>query len=301
MKKITYSSLIILIILLSVEIYLRIYYGFCDAVLMKKDTDFEYIAKYNQKRERFGNHIIYNEYGMRNNSIDSTSLKILIFGDSVINGGSLTDHDSLATTILSKNLSHYLDTNVQVLNISAGSWGVDNCFAYLKKYGDFNTPLIILLFSSHDACDNMTFENIVGVNKSYPNKQYQLAVIELLDRYLFPDFNKTKTFSEKNLINKKSKKFSEGFNKFINYTNKQDIKLICYLHAEQIELKYGKYNKNGQKILNLMEKENVIVIQELDKNFQSLDYRDNIHFSEKGQKKMANILLDNILQVLKKN
>ena len=110
---------------------------------------------------------------------------VLGFGDSVLNGGTLTDQDSIATTIVEKQLRR-TNANLRFLNISAGSWGPDNCAAYLKKFGSFDAKMIVLFVSSHDAHDNMTFEKTVGVHKSYPNEQYPLALLELLDRYVRP-------------------------------------------------------------------------------------------------------------------
>ena len=52
-KKVILGFAIILI--LGIEVFLRLYFGFCDAVLMKEDPDFEYIAQPNQKRFRFRN------------------------------------------------------------------------------------------------------------------------------------------------------------------------------------------------------------------------------------------------------
>lgn len=44
-----------------------------------------------------------------------------------------------------------------MLNISAGSWGPDNCAAYLKHYGLFGAKAMSLLVSSHDAMILWTF------------------------------------------------------------------------------------------------------------------------------------------------
>jgi len=129
------------LITISSEIFLRYYYGFCDALLISENNKFEYIASPNQNRYRFRNHINYNSLSMRSPSLSTTSNKILGFGDSVINGGVLTDQDSLATTILSTTLSNKYHKRFQFLNISAGSWGPDNCYAYLQEFGNFNSKI----------------------------------------------------------------------------------------------------------------------------------------------------------------
>lgn len=154
-----------------------------------ESKNYEYIAAPNQNRFRFRSHLYYNSYSQRSEEPDSTKTIILGLGDSVLYGGTMIDQDSLATSIFNKN------TGLQMLNISAGSWGPDNCAAYIKEKGLFNAKALYLVVSSHDAYDNMDFTPVVGKHPNYPNKQYLLATWELLDRYIFPriiyNFNKT--------------------------------------------------------------------------------------------------------------
>jgi hypothetical protein len=103
-------STISLLIGLAIEIYLRCYWGFCDTVLTQENDKFEYIAQPNQNRFRFRKHIRYNEYSMRSNSLrTSDSLRILGFGDLVLNGGIQTEQDSLATYVIESVLNHNYD------------------------------------------------------------------------------------------------------------------------------------------------------------------------------------------------
>jgi hypothetical protein len=187
-KKIIITGIVTIIILTaSIEIYLRCYWGFCDAVLTQESDKFEYIAQPNQNRFRFRKHVRYNEYSMRSNSLKSSdSVRILGFGDSVLNGGVQTEQDSLATSIIENELTQEHSKSVRCFNISYGSWGPDNCFAYMKQYGNFDADLIFLVVSSHDAYDNMDFQKVVDVHPSHPSKQYLSAIYELTDRYLIP-------------------------------------------------------------------------------------------------------------------
>jgi hypothetical protein len=288
-----------LIITTSAEVLLRTYFGFCDTVLLSENPEFEYIAKPNQNRFRFRNTIKYNSFSMRSDEVDTSAYIILGFGDSVLNGGVLTDQDSLATTIISNTLSKKTNHKVQFLNISAGSWGPDNCYAYLEKYGNFNSKRIFLFVSSHDAFDNMNFEKIVGLNKNFPDEQYSLAIYELFDRYLFPRIIAYLKLSHKNElgINKKNNnsKFNIGFDLFQKYTKSNSIPFSIYLHAEKSELRKGKYNQQGQKIINFALENNINILTDIDKGVSVSDYRDNIHFNENGQKKMALIIISNIM------
>lgn len=297
MKKKLIILILAIVSLLSMEIFLRQYYGFCDTVLIKEDSSFEYIAQPNQDRFRFRNHVKYNSYSMRSEAVDTTSVVILGFGDSVINGGVQTDQDSLATTILSDTLSKLQGKKIQFLNISAGSWGPDNCYAYLKKYGDFGAKSIYLFVSSHDAYDNMNFEKIVDVSKSFPSKQYSLALYELVDRYLIPRLKsmlkKTASNSDNLGINKKKDNsiFNTGFISFLSYSKDKNIPFTIYLHADRDEMKSGSYNQQGQEIIRFAKENNIPIILDLENGLNLSDFRDGIHLNCKGQKKLANSLI----------
>ena len=97
--------------------------------LYVESKQYEYIFAPNQEMTRFGVHFYVNSYSQRSKEPDVNKKIVLGLGDSVINGGAQTDNDSLATSIVS------VSTEYQMLNISAGSWGPDNCAAYLKEKG----------------------------------------------------------------------------------------------------------------------------------------------------------------------
>src|SRR5690606_12796944 len=142
-RKVVFSLLFLLV---CVELILRLGYGFCNAPLYVKDPDYEYIYAPNQSVKRFGNTIRTNSLSMRNEELSvADSTVILLIGDSVVNGGSLTDNEDLASTLLETRLSDKLGHKVRVLNISAGSWGPDNGAAYLKKHGTFGAKLMCLV------------------------------------------------------------------------------------------------------------------------------------------------------------
>lgn len=284
--------------LLCLEIVLRIKFGFCATVLLREDPNYEYIA-IPQETTRFGSYSFYNKYSQRNGEITSEdSLIILGFGDSVLNGGVLTTQDSLATSQLTKFLAKYFNRSILVTNIAAGSWGPDNSFAYLRKNGNFKAKLILLQVSSHDAYDNMDFEKVVGINSSYPDKQYKLAIWELMDRYVLPrlgqiSFKKKQSNNIEDLRINKYKKgalFNTGFKNFKAYSDSSGIPLIVFLHAEKAETIAKKYNSDGQKIINFCKDKNIMLIQELDFPFPATAYRDKIHLTNEGQRLMFEVL-----------
>ncbi|MDR0605627.1 MAG: hypothetical protein LBG80_15115 [Bacteroidales bacterium] len=299
-KKVTKILFLLFGLLIIVEIYLRCYWGFCDTVLMKEDPDFEYIAQPNQNRFRFRHHIYYNSYSMRSPEIKSNTVKILGLGDSVLNGGTLTDQDSIATTILSSELSEKLKEEIQVLNISAGSWGPDNLMSYIKKHGTFDAKIAFLVVSSHDAHDNMNFQKTVDSHVSFPSRQYKFACVELLHRYIFPRFFTEKNETNQDLgINKNTANFNTGFEDLNRYFSGQNIYFFVYLHPDRYEIQNGYYNHQGKEIIEFCKDHNIDII--LGINYLNVNsYRDIIHLNELGQKKMAASLYDKLLELLNK-
>mgnify|MGYP000354665547 FL=1 len=278
------------------ELFLRFAFGFCDALLYRESDKYEYIAQPNQNRHRFGAHIYYNSYSQRNGEPDSTKVRVLGLGDSVIFGGTWMDQDSLASTLFSEA------TGTQMLNISAGSWGPDNCAAYLKEKGTFGASAMILVCSSHDAYDVMTYVPVVGVVPTYPDRQYKLAWAELIDRYLVPRirmmFGKTevkldpdeqvvKNSEFKNTVRQKSSSFNNGFVQLLDISQKKNIPMAIYLHAERDEIKAGLYNEMGQKIIEWAAEYDVCLIEGLKAGETEDMYHDKIHFNEAGQRFLA--------------
>lgn len=296
MKKKRFVLLILFLVFVVGELVLRFAFGFCDALLYNESDKYEYIAQPNQDRHRFGAHIYYNSYSQRNDEPDSTKVRVLGLGDSVIFGGTWMDQDSLASTLFSEA------TGTQMLNISSGSWGPDNCAAYLKEKGTFGASAMILVCSSHDAYDVMTYVPVVGVVPTYPDRQYKLAWTELIDRYLVPRirmmFGKTevkldpdeqvvKNSEFKNTVRQKSSSFNNGFVQLLDISQKKNIPMAIYLHAEIDEISAGRYNEMGQKIIEWAAEHDVCLIEGLRAGEAENMYHDKIHFNEAGQRFLA--------------
>lgn len=279
----------LLIIIVGGELALRKCLGMGCAPLYFESREFEYMALPNQDGMRFGNHYHFNSYSQRSEEPDSARKRVLGLGDSVIYGGVMVDQDDIATSLFTR------ETGVQMLNVSAGSWGPDNCAAYLNEYGLFGAEAMFLVVSSHDAYDNMSFDKVVGKSASYPDRQYWCAWAELFDRYVIPRlFNEKDSGSpdQKVLdgIHKDGKIFNPGFDRLLGISHRAGIPLVIYLHAEKGELDEGRYNSQGQEITAWAEKNNVRLIKELDYGFTGADYRDRIHLSSAGQRKLADIM-----------
>lgn len=312
LKKVAWGIIFILLAAIGSELFLRFKYGFCQAPLYVSDAEFEYIYAPDQRVVRFGNVISTNSFSMRSREVapEDTTV-ILLLGDSVVNGGSLTDQDSLASTLLEKRLSGSLRRSVRVLNISAGSWGPDNAAAYLKKYGLFNADLICLVTSSHDAHDNMVHDDVVGIDTNLPAIQYTLALEELWKRYIYPRYFKNNSnfdisyappAPDQNAgIRKDGEGFNPGYGELRNLAKTNNIPFVIYLHPETFEIEAGKYNDQGEEIIHFATRDSIRLVREIDLGIGKQLYRshDHIHYNTTGQKFLADKLYPIFLEYLK--
>lgn len=295
-RRVIWAVVVVVVSIVVAECICRFVFGFGDAPLFQSDKDYEYIAQPNQDRYRFLCHYKTNSYCQRSEEPDSTRKRVLGLGDSVLYGGTWMDQDSLATTLFTE------ETGVQMLNISCGSWGPDNCAAYIQKHGTFGASAMFLVCSSHDAYDVMTFQPVVGVYDNYPDRQYISALWEVIDRYLIP-YLRTGTRSyvdpdaqvEKKAANRqvvqKGYLFNPGFDQLKHIADSCQISLVVYLHAEQGELKQGEYNDMGQDIANWCDTAGVRLVRGIETERDEM-YHDAIHFNEKGQRHLANVMRD---------
>lgn len=294
-RKIYIAISICFILIALLEFTLRFVFGFCDAVLYQPSPAYEYVAQPNQHRYRFFSHIDYNSYSQRSDEPDSTKTIVLGLGDSVIFGGTMLDQDSIATTLFSK------ETGMQMLNISSGSWGPDNCAAYLKEKGTFGAKAMVLVCSSHDAFDVMSHIPVVGIYPNYPDKQYKLAIWEVVDRYLMPRIKVY--FSGKQLLDpdaqvvekvksdegvaQKSFNFDPGFDQLLQISEEKHIPFFIYLHPEKGEVEKNEYKEGGKLIIDWANTHHVKLVDGLKEGVTTDMFRDVIHLNEKGQRNLA--------------
>ena len=245
LKYLAWTISSVVIIILGGEVFCRYYLGLGTPPLSVTHPTIEYMFKPNQDVYRFGNHFVTNEYGMRSSPLSknrgSNELRIVVFGDSVVNGGNLTDQSDLATNIIKDKLAKKTDKNVVVANISAGSWGPGNWLAYAKEYGFFDADIVVLVISSHDYADNPTFAPLD--KKTHPTEQPISALIEGFERYL-PQYlgsqgrnNLVKTTQEPS-----NDQVSVGQNDLINFlelAKKNSSKVLVYQHFGPEEFQTG--------------------------------------------------------------
>ena len=186
---------ILLIILASVaglavvaEIGLRLTMGLGNPPLYIADAEIGYLLAPNQKLRRYGNLIEVNQYSMRNQEITKAKTdrtkRILFLGDSVVNGSWWTDQSetlsALAASKLKEKSNHY---SIEILNASANSWGPQNELAYLKRFGVFDSEVLVLIINTNDLFATVPTSLAVGKSLNYPDKAPPLALIEFYQLY----------------------------------------------------------------------------------------------------------------------
>ncbi|MEC4805047.1 MAG: SGNH/GDSL hydrolase family protein [Jaaginema sp. PMC 1079.18] len=181
------SAILLSFILL--EAGLRLFLGLGYPVLSMADAQTGYRFQPNQNRHRLGKKQQYNQYSQRSEAVvmpkPDRTFRILMVGDSVLNGGTPTDQSQTISELLEGQLPATQKT-VEVLNASAGSWGIGNQLGYLRKFGLFDSDILILQIGTHDLVQPQSQSDRVGHDPNYPDHLPFLATQELWQRYLWP-------------------------------------------------------------------------------------------------------------------
>jgi lysophospholipase L1-like esterase len=308
---------VVLLGLVGGELFARLYLGLGDPPLYVADPQIEYLNKPSMHYRRFGNSVTYNAYSMRSGPItpkktDPAQLRVLFLGDSIINGGGLTDDSKLATAILQKRLSEALHRDVYVGNASAGSWGPPNELAYLRRFGLFDADVLVLELNSADYGDVPTFEPIVGIAMEYPDHRPLLALQEGFSRYLLPRLHGAAASAPTsapavnpdaaNAPQEHVQQCQEAITQIVKMARDAGVKVLIYQHPEHNELTGPEWP--GHRVIQQTVRDLGIEPIQLAPVFQSAvskgenPYRDAIHPNDLGQSLIADALFEPIREAL---
>lgn len=188
------------------EWFLRQVWGFGNPLIYIPDRLCGYRLAPNQRVRRFGNYIEINQYSQRNSAIaplpPPSTLRVLLLGDSVANGGWWTDQADTISARIAQLLSseegkaHTINSTscqppipnlqVEVINASANSWGPRNQLGYLQQFGLWGALAVVLLINTDDLFAKIPSSGVVGRDRHYPNCKPPLALVEVWNRYLSP-------------------------------------------------------------------------------------------------------------------
>lgn len=292
-----------LIAVIGLELYARFGLGLGDPPLSIADPEIEYLFKPSRTYHRFGNVVHYNDYSMRSSDFPKTKsspdeLRVLVMGDSVVNGGALTTQADLATEKLGPELTKALGRPAVVAHISAGGWGPGNLLAYVRRHGTFDADACVIVLSSHDAADVPTFEPIVGTG-SFPDRAPISALGEAITRYL-PIGRAKPAPSRAN-----DATYDQGIGQLrqlVLLLREHKVSVAIILHAECNELTNG-FAIGHARIRQLADEMSVPTLDDADALRAHIaaggnPYRDNIHINVAGQKLLTELLARSVIPLL---
>lgn len=167
------------------EVFARAALGLGEPPLYQPDSEIEYLLKPSQDLHRFGNHYVVNRFSMRSDDFSPQRApgerRVLVFGDSVVNGGARIDQRRLATEQLRARLTAD-GAKATVGNVSAFSWGPANWLAYARRYGFFDADTVIVVVNDGDYGDVPSFAPLNP--HTHPSTPPWSAVWEGATRYL---------------------------------------------------------------------------------------------------------------------
>ncbi|MDP3167024.1 MAG: hypothetical protein Q8N06_16435 [Hydrogenophaga sp.] len=304
------ASVVVLVVV--VELVSRFVLGLGTPPLYEADAGFEYRLRPHQDVQRFGNHIQVNRWGMRspdfgNTKASAQELRVMVFGDSVVNGGSLIDQTELSTSVLQSALQTRLARPVTVGNISAGSWGPGNWLAYAERFGYFEADVVVLVVGSGDHADNPVFAPLDADHPSQaPTLALEEAVLRYLPRYLpQPLRGLLKEQTEGTTVSREpgpqdSARGEADLKRFLQLAQGEHRRVIVLHHPDHDEMSSGRYMDGHAQMRDLVQGLSLPFV-ELRTPYLAAGpgiYRDNIHHSAQGQQVMADTLLMVVLQAL---
>ena len=290
----------LILIFSSFEIIARYIIGLGDPPLYVSHPTIEYEMAPSQKLKRFHRNIFINSLGMRSDELSKHKVKkrVLVYGDSILWGGSLIDQKNIATEILKRNLNKKVN-NFEVANISAGSWGPGNWLAHIKERGTYNADQIIIVVSSDDWKDNPHYNSLKCTLNS-PTEKPKLAVSELFIRYFYSKIsNYNSRMFEKLDCKEKIYPSNKGLNdlqEFFTVVLKNEIPIIVIQFWDRDEFISEKTKLGYSLVKDLAKKNNVPTIDTISffkkcsSNPNKL-FTDYIHpFTKLGQSCLAGVL-----------
>jgi hypothetical protein len=241
---------------------------------------------------RFNNRQVFNELGMRRGSLDELKDRklILVFGDSLLNSGSLIDQAKLATDLASNDRFLFG-------KLSAGSWGRGNHRAWMDTFGLIGASTVIFVYSSHDVDDQPDFKPLDPT--THPTRTPFLVSFELATRYI-PRYL-PKTLGD--LVSPRSKKAlrqppndlrtpTEKVHNMLGRLAREQIAAYMLLHPTQLELS-GTNFERIQHFQDLAARYSIPAIElnaryRVTENTAALYVKgDDIHINARGQRALA--------------
>ncbi|MEO0430236.1 MAG: SGNH/GDSL hydrolase family protein [Cyanobacteria bacterium J06656_5] len=306
MKVVLLGLFFLLAGVLVAELTLRLFFGFGNPPLYTADDDIGYLLAPNQRMRRFGNLIAINHYSMRAHAIEKSpaanTLRVFLIGDSIVNGNWWTDQSEILSARLENALSQKSEqSDAEVLNASANSWGPRNELAYLKRFGIFDSQIVMLVINTDDLFGTQPSPLQVGKDRSYPDKKPLLALLELTNRLK----KQSPIPGLQEIQNEKGDRIGKNLTaikEIKKYVADSDGQLLLAMTPLKREVLNGPRDYEEvarQRVDDLVMQQDIPYIDFLSAFQASPDpeglYRDHIHLSPTGNSLVTQVLTDLII------
>lgn len=314
MKTLLLAILSLVGVTLIMEIGLRLFLGLGNPPLYVGDEEIGYLLAPNQEIRRRGNKIKINQYSMRSSQISEKkpqgSIRIMLLGDSIVNGGWWTDQKDILSELIEAELAKSISSGraalpsadrIKVFNASANSWNPRNELAYVKRFGLFEADVLVLVINTDDLFGTAPTSVVVGRDLNYRDRKPPLALVELYERY----FIKQKPIPELEAIRKEGGD-RIGFNleaikslKAIADNNNTRFILAFTPLLRELESGSRDYEQKARnRLQELVEQQNLTYVDFLpifaDFPQPEFLYRDRIHLSPQGETIVSDTLVEAI-------
>lgn len=233
-----------------------------------------------------------------------------MIGDSVLNGGNPIDQKQVITEQLQAKLKAAVQPT-EVLNASAGSWGIGNHLGYLKKFGTFDSDAVILQIGSHDLTQPTSTSERVRNDPNYPTLPPLSAIQEAVNRYLLPrilentNFN---PFSNQEIphissaqVDQQFQKNMEAFKAAVKLVRDKKIPIYVLFTPNRYDLipkpatpPYKPEFRQVLKSLQIQVFDTHEAWSKLPSNVVATYFRDEVHLNEVGNQAVANLIFQRL-------
>jgi hypothetical protein len=236
--------------------------------------------------------------------------KTLVIGDSVLNGGALTDDQDTATAVLNGLAFELHGRTLRFLNLSAGSWAPPQQLGYLNAYGTLGADAVVMVLSSHDALGLAK-----GGKSPFPTVKPWTATEELVLRYLMGYrrhlFTSAPAGWEAAAADVPSDVAASDdptatsiwcLRKIVALCKRKNLPLAVVLWPNQAEAAAKQWDKTADLLLETLGAEKVPYVDLMPQiiatpDFETTVYRDGIHPTPTGQRLVAGAVLHLTLQL----
>ena len=292
--------------IVAMELVARHIIGLGDPVLYRADAQIEYLLAPSSTYHRYGHVIRCNAYSMRSDDFtarkqNDAELRVMVIGDSVVNGGAAVDQNDLATELLKRELSAKLNRPVIVGNIAAGGWSPDNELAYARQFGLFDADVVIVVLNTSDLVDP-PLKGSLGPDT--PVRKPVLALEEAVRRglpWLTSKLVSPAPISEGEL-NQISRDQLNALCELLELAKSSGANVLVVQHAKQHEVgpdMTGRHFELAQAVRECGV-ESVFTgpaYERADDRRGGTLFRDEIHLNTRGQQVLGQVLVDNVMRL----